>query len=224
VAGFAGAATLTAAGAVAAVAGLGLGPMSLVGAAVVAVAGGAVAARLLVVHHPHLRLGLANLVTIVRLGLVAVLVGLLVAGDPRPYVVIGIAVVALSLDGVDGRLARRQGLASRFGAGFDMEVDSLFGLVLAALAASGPAGPLALLLGLPRYVFGAAAAVAPWLDGPLPERFSRKVVCVVQLIALIVLQLPWLPVWSAVGLTIVAAALVAWSFALDIAHLRRVRP
>lgn len=201
--------------------GLGLATTAVAATAVTAGLGFALAGALLRVHHRHKLMGFANAVTSARLGMVAVLVGLLVAGDPLPYVAIGIAVVALSLDGVDGLLARRQQLASRFGAGFDMEVDSLFALTLAALAALGPAGPLALALGLPRYLFGAAAVPLPWLNGPLPERYSRKAVCVIQLITLIVLQLPWLPSGLAVALTIAAVALVGWSFALDVAHLAR---
>ena len=39
-----------------------------------------------------------------------------------------------ALDGVDGWLARRSGIASAFGARFDMEIDALLILVLAVLA------------------------------------------------------------------------------------------
>lgn len=200
---------------------LGLGPMAVASTAMVVGLGFGLSGVLLRVHHRHERMGLANVVTSARLGIVAILAGLLVAGNPLPIVAIGIAVVALSLDGVDGFLARRQRLSSRFGAGFDMEVDSLFALVLAALAALGPAGPVALLLGLPRYLFGAAAVLLPWLNDPLPERYSRKVVCVVQLIALIVLLLPGLPAVVAIPLAVAAIGLVVWSFAADIVVLAR---
>lgn len=203
--------------------GLGLGPISVVGVAVICMAGGVVAALFLVAHHPHSRLGLANLVTTVRLGLVATLVALLLADTRRPLAVIVIAVVVLVLDGVDGRLARWQGLTSRFGAAYDVEVDSVFALVLAILAAGGPAGPVVLLLGLPHYVFGGAALVAPWLRRPLPERYSRKVVGVVHLIVLIVLQMPWLPSLLAVALALGTTAIVVWSFAIDVGQLGRAR-
>ncbi|BAU31876.1 CDP-alcohol phosphatidyltransferase family protein [Microcella alkaliphila] len=78
------------------------------------------------------------MVTSIRWGLVSIIVGLLVAGAPSATAIIGLAIIALSLDGVDGKLARRQRLESRFGAACDMEVDSVFALVLAALAALGP--------------------------------------------------------------------------------------
>lgn len=205
----------------AALTGIAWGPVAAT--ALVAFIGFATAIALMPRHYPHARLGGANIVTSVRLGLVAVLAGMLLAVEPASIAIIVIAIVALSLDGVDGMLARRQGLSSRFGASFDMEVDSVFALVLAALAALGPAGPLALLLGLPRYLFGGATVVAPWLNGPLDERFSRKVVCVVQLIALIALQLPILPAALAVTLTVGVALMLAWSFGLDIVALRRAR-
>lgn len=169
--------------------------------------------------HPHGRLGGANVVTLARLTIVGFLFTVLLAGGGQAAVVIAVSIVALSLDGVDGYLARRQGLASRFGASFDMEVDSAFALVLAGLAALGPAGPLALLLGLPRYLFGAAALAIPWLNGPPRPRFSRKTICVLQLIALIALQLPMLPPWAALTLVVATAALLAWSFGIDIVEL-----
>ncbi len=177
--------------------------------------------------HPHAALGAANLVTLGRLVMVSVLLGGMLAalaGTPAASPpIVALAVIALVLDGVDGRLARRQRLESPFGARFDMEVDSAFALVLAVLAALGPAGPLALLLGLPRYLFGAAGAALPWLNGELEPRYSRKVVCVVQLIALIALLLPGLPAPLALAIVIVTAALLGWSFGRDIIALRRAR-
>lgn len=173
--------------------------------------------------HPHSRVGAANVITLLRLAIVGVLLSILLAGAGRPEIVIPLSVVALGLDGVDGHLARRQRLASRFGASFDTEVDSAFALVLALLAVAGPAGPIALVLGLPRYLFWAAGRVMPWLNGPLEPRFSRKVVCVLQLIVLIVLQLPALPVWLALALVVAAAGFLAWSFGDDIRFLRSRR-
>lgn len=178
-------------------------------------------------RHPHSRLGAANVVTVVRMAIVALLLGLLPASGPLSNVVVvltvGAGTLALALDGVDGFLARRQGTASPFGASFDMEVDAAFGLVLALLAMHGPAGALALLLGLPRYLFAIAAVVAPWLNGPLDERYSRKVVCVVQLIALLTLQLPFLPPAVAVALVAATGLSLAWSFGVDVRALWRRR-
>ena len=73
----------------------------------------------------------------------------------------------LALDGLDGRAARGQGLASAFGARFDMEVDALVILALAAIAAGlGKAGPWVLALGLVRYGFVVAGWLAPMARAP----------------------------------------------------------
>lgn len=175
--------------------------------------------------YPHDRLGLCNAITLARLALATTLLAPLVAGAGLSWAIFAIAAVALSFDGFDGWLARRHGRVSEFGARFDMEVDSVLAIILALNAAIfGPAGAVAILLGLPRYVFGAAAWVFPWICGALPPRFSRKVVCVVQLAVLIALQAPILPVGLAMALVITAAAALAWSFALDLRWLRRHRP
>ena len=175
------------------------------------------------VGHPHRCVGAANVVTLIRLGMVTVLAAFLFGGVDQPAAVIAIGAVGLGLDGLDGHLARRQRLTSPFGGSFDMEVDSALALVLALLAASGPAGPIAVVLGLPRYLFGAAAIVAPWLNGELAARISRKVVCVLQLVALLCLQVPFLPPTIALAIVAATAVMLAWSFGTDVVALRRRR-
>jgi phosphatidylglycerophosphate synthase len=174
--------------------------------------------------YPHARLGLCNVVTLARLVIVTALAAALFAGGAGAWTFVALAGVALALDGVDGWLARRHGLVSSFGARFDMETDAALALVLALHAlAVGAAGPVVLVLGVMRYAFVAAAAVLPWLNAPLPERFSRKAVCVVQIAALIVIQVPGMPAAFTSGLVAVAAAALVWSFAVDIVHLWRGR-
>lgn len=174
--------------------------------------------------YPHGRLGLCNRVTLARLALTAALLAPLAGDVAVAWAVPVVALLALSLDGLDGWLARREGLSSGFGARFDMEVDSALALILALNAmAAGSAGAIVLLIGVPRYAFAAAGLAAPWLDGPLPERFSRKAVCVAQIATLIALQLP--PVTPEFGnpLVAVVALMLAWSFGKDILWLRRAR-
>ncbi len=175
-------------------------------------------------HHPHDQLGFANIVTLFRLALVSTLVIPLVGATPAPVAIIVIAVISLSLDGVDGRLARRQGLSSNFGGRFDMEVDSVFALVLALLAVvvAGFGWPV-ILLGLPRYLFGIAGLALPWLNASLPPRLSGKVICVVQLSVLIALQLPWFGGTLGAVLAIGIAGALLWSFWHDIVALWRIR-
>lgn len=211
------------------------GPLALAAGVGVYTVGASVAARQLHRHHGHARLGGANAVTLFRLALVsslsiplfgAVLFGAPLSGAVAVSVaIIVIATISLSLDGVDGYLARLQGLATAIGGRFDMEVDSVFALVLAALAATVGGGPwVVLLLGLPRYLFWIAGAIWPWLYGPLPPRYSGKVVAVIQMITLIVLQLPGLPHPLAIALTVGVLGALGWSFGRDILYLWRRRP
>lgn len=173
--------------------------------------------------YPHRQFGTCNLVTLARAGMVAGLAGLLVSGV-HGWPVLGVAVVALALDGVDGWLARRSGLASAYGARLDMETDAALALVLAGhVWAAGMTGPEVLILGLMRYVFVAAFIPCPWLAAPLPDRFGRKVVCVLQVAALIVLQVPELPVGVAQAVAWPAVAALLWSFGRDALWLWRHR-
>jgi phosphatidylglycerophosphate synthase len=172
----------------------------------------------------HSALGLCNLVTLLRLVLVGVLFAALVSGLPPRCAIFGLALVALSLDGVDGYLARRQNLTSTFGARFDMETDAVFALVLALLALNqGTAGALVLVLALPSYLFFLAKFVFPWLDNTLPDLFSRKAVCVAQLGVLIGLQLPFLKAHQLDMFIVAVAAALVWSFGRDIAWLWKRR-
>ncbi len=178
--------------------------------------------------YPHPSLGLCNGVTLVRLMLVGVLlaafVGALIGNLPNPWALFAVAVPALALDGVDGWLARRQGHESAFGARFDMEVDSTLALTLALLAVVvAGVSPFVVLLGLPRYVFGVAQMVLPWLVADLPPRFSRKVVCVLQMLVLISVLLPSVPLGLANALVLGGLLLVGWSFAVDVRWLWRAR-
>ena len=171
---------------------------------------------------PHETLGACNVVTLARMTIVAGLVAPLVFGAASGWALVAVASLALALDGLDGWLARRDRRASDFGARFDMEVDAAFALVL-SLHALGTAGPLVLVLGLARYAFVAASLFLPWLARPLPERFGRKAVCVLQLAALILLQVPGIPPPVAFALVAVASAALGWSFGRDILHLWRAR-
>ncbi|SEN51155.1 Phosphatidylglycerophosphate synthase [Pseudorhodobacter antarcticus] len=173
---------------------------------------------------PHPALGLCNVVTLARLALTAALLAPIVSLGPAPWAVFAVAAIALILDGADGWLARRAGRVSDFGARFDMEVDAALGLILALNAwAAGTVGPEVLIIALPRYVFVAAAYLWPWLNGALPQRFSRKAVCVLQIGGLIALQMPILPPLVPAALVGLIAAALMWSFGRDVVLLWRHR-
>lgn len=173
---------------------------------------------------PHRSLGLCNLVTLTRLMIMGILCTVMLAGMTPDWVTFGIAACALALDGVDGWLARWQGLASEFGARFDVEVDAIFALLLAVYAAtSGAAGAFVILLGLPHYLFWMARLRRPWLDRPLRPSFLRKAVCVFQIGALIALQVP---LFAGGGLDLVIGAVtlaLVWSFGRDILWMWRMK-
>jgi phosphatidylglycerophosphate synthase len=172
-------------------------------------------------------LGPAGLVTLARATLVGAVTALVVeglaTGHPPVPLLVALAAVALALDAVDGKVARRTGTATPLGARFDMEVDAVLLLVLSVHVAT-VLGPWVLAIGLMRYAFVAAARVAPWLTGQLPPRFSAKVVAAVQGVVLVVAASGLVPDGSAAAL--VAAALVAlvWSFGGSVAWLWRTRP
>ncbi|WP_019955705.1 CDP-alcohol phosphatidyltransferase family protein [Yoonia vestfoldensis] len=186
--------------------------------------------RGLIRHYPHERLGLCNVVTHFRATLTAGLAAVLptaqaLTTDPvLAWSVVAIATIALACDGIDGWAARRSGLASSLGARFDMEVDSLLALILALIVwQTGKVGDWVLFLGLMRYLFVAAMWLMPWLNRPTPQRFSGKLVCVIQIAALIALLAPVVTGLWAVGLAGTALALVIWSFGVDIRFLWQTR-
>jgi phosphatidylglycerophosphate synthase len=180
-------------------------------------------------QHPGRWLGLGNAVTLVRAGGTALVAALaaapvIVTGGVAWAVLAGAAAL-LALDGVDGWLARREGAVSAFGARFDMEVDALLILALAALAVgTGKAGAWALGIGLMRYAFVAAGTMWPALAAPLPPSFRRKAVCVAQVVVLGLLLAP--PVTPPLSAALAATAMLAlaWSFAVDVRRLLARRP
>lgn len=171
--------------------------------------------------------GAANTVTCFRAGLAALLFGTIAAPGLIldvwwPFV---LATVALLLDGVDGRIARARGAASRFGALFDQETDAALILILTALlAGSGKIGSWILAAGLLRYALLLAGRVWPRLAAPLPKSRRRSAICALTGAALAVCLAP--AVDATLGHAIAAAALSALtlSFAADLIWLLATAP
>lgn len=174
--------------------------------------------------HPYRHVGAANLTTIVRAALVALLAGL-VGEHGGVEVAMTAAILAGSvtlLDGLDGWLARRFNTVSGFGARFDMETDAVFVAVLSLLAWQfGKVGAWVLLSGLMRYLFAIATMLYPRLRRPVPSSYRGKTIAVFQMIALIIVIAPVSTINIAV--TVAAAALIALilSFSLDVVWLLR---
>jgi phosphatidylglycerophosphate synthase len=174
------------------------------------------------------RFGPANLVTTVRSTIVGMITGIVVTSFVAPIpvgILIGLAVPALLLDGVDGWVARRTGSSSELGARYDMEVDAFLLLVLSAYVAQ-LLGPWVLAIGLMRYAFVAAGWLLPWLDRRLPFRYWRKVVTAAQGIALTAAASGLFPPIVGGLLVAIALGLLVESFGRDVVWLavRRAEP
>jgi phosphatidylglycerophosphate synthase len=98
---------------------------------------------------PGGRFGLANAVTLLRL------CGMLVLPWLAPGQIVYWGAVLFAMDGVDGWIARRAGLAGEFGEFIDKESDAFLTLMLCLVLYRLPEsfGPWILLPGLLRYLF-----------------------------------------------------------------------
>jgi phosphatidylglycerophosphate synthase len=172
-------------------------------------------------------LGWANGTTLARVVGVSWIVALTVAAGgparaPRgELLIILIGAACLLLDGVDGRLARARGEAGPFGARFDMETDAAMLVVLGfSVALLGITGWWVLAIGAMRYLIWVAAVWVKAMRIAVFYSYARKVVAVVQGVALLlclVLDLTGLgPDWLPSVVAGAALAALAWSFGRDI--------
>lgn len=176
--------------------------------------------------HPHRRLGPANYVTLGRAGGMALVAAFLAAPvSPRvAWATVGVAAGTAALDAVDGWVARRTRLVSRFGARFDMETDALLILALTALAwRHDKAGAWVLAGGLMRYAFVAGGWVWPWLAGPLSPTLRGRFVAAGFTLASIVVMAPVVARPASAVLAALALVVLAWSFAVDVGRLSAAR-
>jgi phosphatidylglycerophosphate synthase len=176
------------------------------------------------VRHPFPRFGAANVVTTVRVAIGAGIAGLI--GEPPSDRIAWLLVAAVgtvaALDGLDGWLARRSGYTSAFGARFDMETDAALILIVSVLVwQHGKAGAWVVLCGLMRYGFVAAGRVVPWMAGPLRSTIRGKSAAVAQFVGLAIALLPVVPVPYSAVVAAITLGILIWSFAVDIAWLRR---
>jgi phosphatidylglycerophosphate synthase len=150
----------------------------------------------------------ADWITLIRALLAAGVAALVADSFDRPLrttALVALATVALVLDAVDGRVARRTGTATPLGARFDAEADAWLILVL-SVAVARDYGGWVLAIGAARYALLVAGWVLPWLAAPLPPRYWGKVVAAVTGIALTVAISGLLP--RAIGMAAVGVALL----------------
>jgi phosphatidylglycerophosphate synthase len=176
-------------------------------------------------RNPAARLGPADWVTLTR-ATCAIGVAALTADsferDAAVATLVVLASLALVLDFVDGRVARRTKTASALGARMDGEVDAFLILALSVEVAPS-AGAWVLAIGAARYAFLAAGWGFAWMRAPLPRRDWRKTVTAAQGIALTVAAAEILPPALTRAVLAVALALLAESFGRDVWWLWRHR-
>ncbi|MFJ6895468.1 CDP-alcohol phosphatidyltransferase family protein [Streptomyces hokutonensis] len=201
---------------------IGMGPAGWLTGLAFAIATWAVLSQAL--HKSRTRnFGPANRVTLGRailVGGVTALVADSFESSPPVTLLVGLTAVALILDGVDGKVARRTGTSTALGARFDMEVDAFLILVLSVYV-STQLGPWVLLIGAMRYGFVAAARVWLWLNAPLPPSTARKTVAATQGILLLLAGSDLLPHTANFAVVALALGTLVWSFGRDILWLWR---
>lgn len=140
------------------------------------------------------------------------------------WAVVALALPAWVLDGIDGRVARRTGTATRAGARFDQEVDAALLLVLSLAVAARlglPGSWWVLLIGALRYLFLLGLRVRPAWRRPLPFSSYRRVVAGIQGGVLLGALVPPVPLPLAAAATVAALALLLVSFGRDVVRLER---
>ena len=162
--------------------------------------------------------GPANWVTLARstfVGGIAALVADAFVQAASVFAIVMLAVIALVLDSVDGRVARRTGSVTAVGARFDMEVDAFLILVLSTYVAQS-VGAWVLTIGTARYVFVATGWLLPWLRESPPPRYWYKFVAAFQGIVLTIVIADILPGPGNVAALTLALVLLGESFAHEI--------
>jgi phosphatidylglycerophosphate synthase len=142
---------------------------------------------------------------------------------PGGTLLVALTTVALLLDWVDGRVARRTATTSELGARFDMEVDALLILVL-SVHVTASFGVWVLLIGAARYLRLLACVPWRWLRSSSPVRYWAKVVAAYQCVALAAAASGLLPPPVTGGLLLAGLLLLGESFGREIWWLRTHRP
>ena len=173
-------------------------------------------------RHPFDRFGLPNQITTARALIVALIIGLVGEQGPSDvaWTAVAGALLATTLDGVDGWLARRARKASAFGARFDVEIDALLIQWLAILAwRYGKAGPWIVMSGLLRYLFVAAGWLWPWMGRDLSPTLRGRALCIVQMVALILAIAPIVIPPASTSIAAVGLLALSYSFLVDTRRL-----
>lgn len=141
--------------------------------------------------------GIATAATLVRGLAIAAVAGFIAVPEPvgwAAWLPVGLYVIAVALDWVDGRLARQYGETTLLGAKLDLEFDGLCLLVAGLLGTTyGVLPPWYLAVGLARPAFVAGR----WLHrrrgrsvGPIPPSSVRRPLTGLQMVVCSIALLP----------------------------------
>jgi len=170
----------------------------------------------------------ADIVTGVRVLLCVVLFASY-ALDPRPaWWKVAVAIAIIVLDAVDGALARREGTTER-GAVFDMESDAFYLVTMCGIAhVYLGVHPLVFVVGALRPLYVCIWAVLLLFIAPRsPNRKGSqrgRIIHVALVIALIAELSPLFAPGARTAIAAVAAALIGYSYAVDIWATRAAAP
>jgi phosphatidylglycerophosphate synthase len=139
----------------------------------------------------------------------------------RSWWLFALVVVTMSLDAVDGWVARRTGTATEAGALLDMQLDAGVFVVL-SIAAIPIVGAWVVLIGAMRYLYVAASWLWPVLATPLPRSQFRRGVAGIQSGALAAALAPALPEEAATAVLAISLALLLASFGSQVLAVRQV--
>lgn len=154
-----------------------------------------------------IRFGVPNAITVLRLGMVTALA----LGSTRyeGTVLAGLGLAIYALDGLDGQIARRFGLATEFGAEFDTEVDALYVATLSlGLWTRGVADLWILLPGALRYLYVISVTLLRWQGEAPRQKLSRYSFS----ITVVLLSLAFWPSSMAAWAAAAATAIVTYAF------------
>ncbi len=166
--------------------------------------------------------GAANRITLLRVALAALVAAALweSPSDALSWTIVVVVTIALVLDGFDGRVARRTGNITAFGARFDMETDAALIMILSLLCWQfDKAGIWILAAGAMRYGFVLAGCLFAFMRGPLPYSRRRQAVCIWQSGLLLGVISPLFPSPASDLLAAGTLIMLGTSFAIDIRWL-----
>ncbi len=175
-------------------------------------------------HLPQRWFGLGNRITLLRALMLCLLAALEDAFSRQAWLLSMGGILFLLLDGADGYAARRTRSASPFGARFDVEVDSLYVLVITLLVWDlDKAGLWVMGSGLLRYVYISLGYWLPSLRTPLPPSLRRSLIGIINSVLLTLCLLPPIQAPLAALMALLGLVLTLVSFVRDV-YLICLRP